>query len=216
MSARPCPPDDANRLVETTTRLREQTEAPDSAEGLAAIPTLRLADIERAVPHTPTVIRTVAGTTVLTHELATNGVVYIDLALDLGTLPADLLPWVKLVATALFETGADNRDFVTPSQDIGRLTGGITHEVIALTETGTGRAQCRLALRGKATPERTGDLTGLLHDILTTPRFGDRERIRQIVLKHKASMSRGSCRPAPSSRAPGWPQACTLRDLPRN
>lgn len=181
-------PDDVKRLVETTIRLREQTEAPNSAEDLAAIPALRLSDIERAVPRTPTVVDTVAGTTVLTHELATNGIVYLDLALDLGTLPAELLPWVKLVAAALLETGAGGRDFVTLTQDIGRLTGGIKHEVIALAETGTGRAQCWLALRGKATPERTGDLTALLRDILTAPRLGDRERIRQLVLERKASL----------------------------
>jgi Zn-dependent M16 (insulinase) family peptidase len=181
-------PDDVKELVETTTRLCEQTEAPDSAEDLAAIPSLRLTDIERAVPVTPTMSATLAGTTVLTHEIPTNGIVYLDLALDLGTLPAGLLPWVKVVATALLETGAGDRDFVTLTEDIGRLTGGIRHEVFALTEAATGRAQCWLALRGKATPERTGDLADLLRDILTAPRLGDRERIRQIILEHKASL----------------------------
>src|SRR5262249_59767371 len=64
-------------------------------------------------------------TQVLYHDLTTNGVLYLDLGLDLHVLPADLLPYVSLFARALPETGAGQQDFVSLSQRIGRATGGI-------------------------------------------------------------------------------------------
>jgi presequence protease len=178
---------DVEELVEATAALRRQAETPDSPEALATIPTLRLADIARTVRTVPTRQAMMAGTTVLTHELPTNGIVYLDIGLNLGALPADLLPWVQLFGAALLETGAGKRDFVTLTQDIGRLTGGIRGAAFALTESGSDRAQCWLFLRSKATPERAADLVSLLGDILMHPRLDNRERIHQLVLKQKAS-----------------------------
>jgi Zn-dependent M16 (insulinase) family peptidase len=178
---------DVAKLVAETAALRRQAETPDPAEALATIPTLRLADIERTLRTVPTSQRSIAGTRVLTHELATNGIVYLDLGLDLGVLPPDLLPWVQLFGAALLETGAGNRDFVTLTQDIGRMTGGIRSSAFALTESGSDRAQCWLFLRGKATSERAADLVSLLGDVLMHPRLDNRERIHQLVLEQKAS-----------------------------
>jgi len=43
---------------------------------------------------------------VLYHDLATSGIVYVDLAFDLHRLPGELLPFVQLFSRALLETGA--------------------------------------------------------------------------------------------------------------
>ena len=177
---------DVETLVEEAAALRRRAETPDPAELLATIPTLRLADIERTSA-VPTSQGSIAGTRVLAHELATNGMVYLDIGLDLGVLPPDLLPWVQLFGAALLETGAGNRDFVTLTQDIGRMTGGIRRSAFALTESGSDRAQCWLFLRGKTTPEHAADLASLLGDILMHPRLDNRERIHQLVLEQKAS-----------------------------
>jgi Zn-dependent M16 (insulinase) family peptidase len=111
----------------------------------------------------------------------------LDIGLDLGVLSPDLLPWVQLFGAALLETGAGNRDFVTLTQDIGRMTGGIRRSAFALTEGDSDRAQCWLFLRCKTTPERAADLTSLLGDVLMHPRLDNRERIHQLVLEQKAS-----------------------------
>jgi presequence protease len=182
-------PADVQTCVAETAALRRQAETPDSPAALATIPTLRLSDIERTIPITPTISTTIAGTKVLTHELATNGIVYLDIGIDLGALPTDLLPWVELLGAALLETGAGSRDFVTLTQDIGRTTGGIRRSAFALAESGSDRAQTWLFLRSKATAERTSDLAGLLRDVLLSPHLrNNRERIHQLVLEQKATV----------------------------
>jgi Zn-dependent M16 (insulinase) family peptidase len=181
-------PADVLACVELTTKLRQQSETPDSPAALATIPTLRLSDMERTIASTPTMSTTIASTKVLTHVLATNGIVYLDIGLDLGVLPSELLPWVELLGAALLETGAGKRDFVSLTQDIGRTTGGIRHTAFALAECNSHRAQSWLFLRGKSTAERVGDLVALLRDILVSPHFNNRERIHQLVLEQKASV----------------------------
>src|SRR5262249_24836835 len=105
---------------------------------------------------------------------ATNGIVYLDIGLDLGVLPIDLLPWVQLFGAALLETRAGKRDFVALTQDIGRLTGGIRSSVFALTENGSDRAQCSLSLRSKASSECAAALVRVLGDFLMHPRLDNR------------------------------------------
>jgi Zn-dependent M16 (insulinase) family peptidase len=180
--------EDVRELIEATTALRRQAETPDSPEALATIPSLRLTDIERTVRAVATSHTTIAGTRVLTHELNTNGIVYLDVGLDLGLLPADLLPWVGLFGAALLKTGAGKRDFVTLTQDIGRLTGGIRNSAFALAECGSDRPQCWLFLRSKATPEHVADLINVLDDVLTRPHLNNRARIHQLVLEQKGSI----------------------------
>src|SRR5262249_37650158 len=114
-------------LVEVTSTLKRLQEIPDPPEALATIPALALEDLPRRNKVIPIEVTRVAGAQVLYHDLATNGVLYVDLGFDLHVLPADLLPYVPLFARALLETGAGQQDFVGLSQRIGRTTGEFGH-----------------------------------------------------------------------------------------
>ena len=125
-------------------------ETPDPPEALATIPTLALEDLSRRNKVIPIEVTRVAGTQVLYHDLATNGVLYLDLALDLHVLPTDLLPYVPLFARALLETGAGQQDIVRLSQQVGRTTGGIRPQIWISAVLDSQFAAARLLLRVKA------------------------------------------------------------------
>jgi hypothetical protein len=103
---------DLEALVEVTCTLKRLQETPDAPEALATIPTLALEDLPRRNKVIPIEVTREADTQVLYHALSINGVLYLDLGLDLHVLPADLLPYVPLFARALLETGAGQQDFV--------------------------------------------------------------------------------------------------------
>jgi Zn-dependent M16 (insulinase) family peptidase len=124
---------------------------------------------------------------VLHHDLATSGVLYLDLAFDLHVLPADLLPYVPLFARALLETGAGQQDFVSLSQRIGRTTGGIRPQVWISAMLDSQFAAARLFLRAKAVPEKGAELLAVLRDVLLAARLDNQERLKQLVLEEKAS-----------------------------
>ncbi len=181
-------PNDLTAAAEETRLLKRLQETPDSPEALATIPTLKLADMPRRNKLVPIEVTQVSDTRVLYHDLFTNGVVYLDLAFDLHTLPADLLPYAGLFGRALLETGVGNEDFVRLSQRIGRSTGGIRPTRFNSVTADRKGATAWLVLRGKALPGQTGELVAILRDVLTGARLDNRERFQQLVLEEKAAL----------------------------
>ncbi|GGA54421.1 insulinase family protein [Pelagibacterium lentulum] len=178
--------DDVSEIIDTTKRLKALQNAPDKPEDLAKIPTLTLEDLDRNITTVPTEEQAISGVRTLYHPLATNGIVYLDLAFDLKTLPRDLLPYLPLFSRALTQTGTAKEDFVALSQHIGRVTGGIGATRLIAPILESEEAAAHLVIRAKATPDKTGDMLSIIEDILTSARLDNRDRIRQIVGEDKA------------------------------
>jgi presequence protease len=124
-------PAQIEKLIADVAELKKHQEAPDSPAALATLPALKLSDLERQVKTIPLEIGELHGAKLLTHDLPTNGILYLDLGFDLHSLPADLLPFVGLMGRVLLQMGTDTQDYVTLTQRIGKSTGGIRAEVLA-------------------------------------------------------------------------------------
>ena len=180
--------DDAARaeVVEITAKLKAMQAEPDSPEALAKIPTLGLKDLDRSNKPVPIARDTLNGARLLTHDLPTNGIIYLDLGFDLRRVPADLVPYLSLFSRALFQTGTAKEDFVSLTQRIGRSTGGLgASRSITMTQDTKGLAAW-LFLRGKAVPDKAEELLAIATDVLTSARLDNKERIRQMALEEKA------------------------------
>ncbi len=173
-------------VAEQTARLKELQEAGDPPEALARIPTLTLEDLPRANKAIPIAKEEVEGVPLYTHDLPTNGVVYLDLGFNLDRLPGRLLPYLPLFTRALTQTGTSKEDFVSLTQRIGRTTGGVGANRWSSTRRDGAGTAAWLFVRGKATPDHVGDLLAILHDVITDARLDNRERIKQMVLESKA------------------------------
>ena len=183
-------PEDLQAVQDTMQRLAQLQETPDSPEALASIPSVTVGDLPRETKTIPTGETSLAGVRVFSHDLFTNGIVYLDLGFSLANLPAALLPYGELFGRLLLSMGTHSQDFVKLSQRIGRDTGGI-HRTSHIASTRDGSTTAHLFLRGKATFEQSQALLDILADVLLTPRLDHRERLRQIVLEEKASQEAG-------------------------
>jgi hypothetical protein len=178
---------DVEAVVETTHKLRLLQTTPDPPEALAAIPSLKLSDLPKQNRLIPLIEERSGDTRVLFHDLATNQVIYLNIAFDLHRLPGDLLPYLPLFGRALLETGVGEQDFVEVSERIDRSTGGIySAPWTSATET-PDASVALLVLFAKAMPDKAGELLGILEDVLTKARLDNRERFRQLVLETKSS-----------------------------
>ncbi len=173
-------------IIDETRELKRLQETPDTPEVLATIPRLTLADLDKENKPIPLAVADLNGSPLLYHDLFTNGIVYLDLGFDLHTLPANLLPYVKLFGRALVEIGTEKEDFVKLSQRIGRKTGGIWPGSFTSTMENGRSAATRLFLRGKATMDQAQDMLDIMRDVLLTVKLDNRERFRQMVLEAKA------------------------------
>ncbi len=173
------------RIKEEMEALHKLQEQPDDPDALAAIPRLKLNDLDKQVPTIPLETDELAGGRLLYHDIATNGILYLDVGLDLRALPSELLPYVPLFARALVDMGNVDEDFVSLSQRIGSKTGGVTTSPLLLTSR-TGEAVTWLFVRGKAMMHQVQDLVDIIRDILLKTQLDDQARFRQIVLEEKA------------------------------
>ena len=71
-------------------------ETPDTPEALACVPTLLISDIPKEASTIPTALEESQGVTLLNHDLFTNDILYMEVALDMRPLPTDLLPLMPL------------------------------------------------------------------------------------------------------------------------
>ncbi|SDG37556.1 insulinase family protein [Pelagibacterium luteolum] len=172
--------------IETTKKLKALQNAADKPEDLAKIPTLTVDDLPREGASIPTEELAVDGVRTLVHDLATNGIVYLDLGFDLKTLPRDLVAYLPLFSRALKQTGTSTADFVALTQRIGRSTGGIGISRMNSAIIDSDEAAAWLIVRAKATADKTGEMLDIVHDILTDARLDNRDRIRQLVAEDKA------------------------------
>lgn len=173
-------------LIRRTRLLRDMQETPDAPESLALLPVLSRADIDPKVRVVPTERREWEQTVALLHDLPTNDICYMDLALDLGGVPDRLLPLVPLFARGLTEMGTTRENYVAFSKRINSKTGGVhARSLVSQREDGP-EPVARLVMRAKAVSGRTGDMLDIVHDALMLTRFDDRERFRQMLLEEKA------------------------------
>lgn len=179
------------QIVAQTAEIKRWQETPDAPEALATIPQLTVADLPRENKVIPLEVIERGPGKVLFHDLATNGIAYLDVGLDLRLLPQEQLAYVPIFARALLETGAGAEDFVQLSQRIGAKTGGLNPETFTTAVRDSGAGAAWLFLRGKAMPSQIDDLLGILGDVLQSAHLDNRERMRQIVLEEKAGVEAG-------------------------
>ena len=179
-------------VLAATRELKRRQETPDSPEALASLPMLGRSDLDPHVRTTPTRKINTGESTILHHDLFTNGITYLELAFNLHGLQQDWLPYVPTFSRALLETGTSGLDFVQLVQRIGQRTGGIYPSLFTSAVRGQQQGETWMILRGKSMLAQTGDLLDLMRDVLFTARLNDRERIRQIVLEDKAGMEAGA------------------------
>lgn len=177
---------DRAQIAEQVDALKAYQASQDSPEKLALLPTLKLSDIDCKIKTIPTEQIDLDGVPLLYHNLDTNGVIYLDLAFDLRSLPPHFIPFVSLFSKALTELGTQAQDFITFQNRIGAHTGGINAGEAAYLHLTTREPIIKLMVRAKAMRHKADDLLAILRDVLLNINFDHRERFRQMILEEKA------------------------------
>lgn len=186
--------EDFKRIVSETERLKAQQSAPDDPVELAKIPTLTRDDLDKKTKTVPMERHDEKGVMILHHPLFTNGVVYVDMALDMTHVPTHLLPLMSILAGSLTELGTTKQDFVSLQQQVGRETGGIRASSFIsqmVAADGKGPALARLIMRGKGMLGQVPALMDIMAEILTEVDITNKERIRQILVEERAGLESG-------------------------
>ncbi|KAA3619667.1 MAG: peptidase M16 [Calditrichaeota bacterium] len=174
-------------IIKETALLQEKQNRPDNPEDLAKIPRLGLQDLEPKHTPLPIEVLKVPETEIVYHDLFTNGILYLELGFNLNKVPEKMLPYVLIFGRALLETGTEKFDQIELTQRIGKYTGGLWRSTLNSTIEDGHSTTSWLFIKGKAMVNQVDEMLALLHEILTTARLDNRDRIKQIVLDAKSA-----------------------------
>lgn len=174
-------------IVQSTKALKERQMTPDAKEVLETIPLLELSDIEKQVEHLPLKENDEMGVKVLSHNIFTNKIVYINLLFDAKKVDKELIPYVTLLSTLLGRVSTENTNYSDLSNEININTGGIhfTTDVYGDNENYK-KYSPKLVVKAKALAPGIPKLFDIMAEIINTTKFDEKKRLKELVQQLKS------------------------------
>ena len=171
-----------------TKELIELQSTPDSDEAIASLPLLERSDLDRKIKILNSFHNKNNEIEITEHPLFTNGVLYIDIALDLQFLNKYELPYASFLNNLYLEMGTINEDYSSLSNKIAMKTGGISGSPFISPDSNGDKSVAKFFFRGKCMQHQSQDLLNIFTEIFLYPNFDNKERFKQILLEQKSEM----------------------------
>lgn len=174
-------------VVAGTQALIDYQEEPDSPENLMKIPLLDRADIGKKARPYCNEERKVGDTTLLYHDIYTNGIGYLRFLFDLRQVPEELFPYVGLLQVMIGLVDTKKRSYSELYNEINLQTGGIAPVVNVYTNA-EDMAKYRLTfeLKVKTLYENLPKAFDLAAEILTESLYTDEKRLLELVAENRS------------------------------
>lgn len=159
-------------------RLCVYQKTGDTPEGLATIPRLDLADIDRRPAR---IYQTVKGNTLL-NDIKTNGITYASLYFPISDLKREELSKAALIGNLLtnlateFHTAKELKDGIV--SDLGKLKCELT---AFRNKDDAEKCKAFLVVRSSALDKKRGAMAEYIKEVLLHTRFDDTNRIHELV-----------------------------------
>ena len=176
---------EAQAIVKCAKDLAERQQQTDDPE---ILPKVTLDDVPSTMDIPQGRDAKIADAPAIVYAQGTNGLVYQHVVMDLPSLDADLVAVLPLYTSFLSELGSGGRDYLQTQVRQAELTGGIgayTLQRGALDNEQNVNGY--LVLRGKALMRNSAALAELMFDTLSSVRFDEHTRIRELIAQTRIS-----------------------------
>lgn len=182
-------PQEIDRIIALTAKLKERQQSEDTPEALAKIPLLQLTDIKKEMDPLICEERDLHGARVLYSDIATQGIAYVSLFFDASAVPQEKLPYAYLLTELIGAVDTAQHSYAELANLVNLHTGGISYALQAFSRKNEPDACLpKFRVRAKALTEKLPELTGLLTEILTTSSFSDRKRVGELIAQTRSSL----------------------------
>ena len=121
--------EEIQKIVRETKELKEYQDIPSPKEDLEKIPLLKREDIAPEPEKLFLEEKTMAGTTVLCHEMFTSGIGYLRVLFNTNRVPSEDLPYVGLLKAILGYVDTKEHSYSDLSDEINLNSGGLSFSV---------------------------------------------------------------------------------------
>lgn len=175
------------RIVEETEALAVYQETPDREEDMKKIPLLSREDIgKKARPYCSEELH-VGDTTLLYHDIYTNGIGYLRFLFDLKQVPEELFPYVGLLQVMLGLVDTEKHSYKELYNEIHLRTGGIAPAVNVYTNADNlSDYKLTFDLKVKTLYENLSEAFALAAEVLTESVYTDAKRLFELVAENRS------------------------------
>ncbi|MFC2049472.1 insulinase family protein, partial [Chlamydiota bacterium] len=187
----------------------EAHQENNSEEKLEMLPTVTLADVQKAGKEFPLIHEHFDKFELYSHLCFTNGLTYVDLVFDLPFFPEKDLPLLRLFTVLLPQVGCGGRKYDQQLEYLLEHTGGVGVSLDLGIQAGSVEAmRPSLSLRGKALNRKLDKLFPIFRDMIISADFTDTGRLKELLMQHlhglENSIHNSSLRYAISLAAKGF------------
>lgn len=182
-------PEELEVVKETFRKLTEFQESEDAKEDLEKIPLLKREDMKKEANLPVNEVRSIGDTTLLYHDLFTNGIGYLRLIFRLDRISGKYFPYIGILKGCLGLLNTENYTYGDLYNEMNLVTGGM-----AAVNNVYGRLQdtdeftLTLELKTKVFYDRIADAIDLMREIVMTSDFTDTKRLYEILAEGKSRM----------------------------
>ncbi len=174
--------DELKALEEDTQALLKYQEEPSTKEELEAIPLLEISDIKKEALPFEYSIDYVGATTVLTHDIYTNGIGYLTLGFDIRNLPDELIPYIGIYRNIFSYVSTASHTYADLASEINLNTGGITSGVNCYTDANdVDRYRIMYEVKTKVLYDKLPFAFEIINEIINTSDLDDDKRLLEIL-----------------------------------
>lgn len=176
-------------IVTGTEALRAYQEEPSPLEALETIPLLTRQDMKKEATAYINEVKKAGDTTVLYHDIFTNGIGYLNLIFDLKQVPAGLFPYVGILKSVLMMVDTKNFGYGELFNEVNIHTGGIRVTTNTYTNANNLKEyKATLEIRSKALYEKQDKAMELMKEIILDSVYDDTKRLHEIISEAKSRM----------------------------
>ena len=177
------------KIVADTKELHAYQEQPSSKEALATIPLLAKEDMKKEATPFINEEKKIGDTTLLIHDIFTNGIGYFNLVFDLKEVPAELFPYVGILKAVLMMVNTENYSYGELFHEVNIHTGGIRVGVnVYVNAENMEEYKSTLEVKVKTLYENRDKAMELIKEIILTSDYEDEKRLREIIEEAKSRM----------------------------
>ena len=178
-------PEEIENVKETFQKLTEFQESEDAKEDLEKIPLLKREDMKKEANLPVNEVRSIGDTTLLYHDLFTNGIGYLRLIFKLDQIPGKYFPYIGILKGCLGLLNTEHYAYGDLFNEMNLVTGGM-----AAVNNVYGKLQDtdQFILKTKVFYDRLAEAIDLMREIVMTSDFTDAKRLYEILAEGKSRM----------------------------
>ena len=183
--------EELEEIKQAADKLKKYQESDDAEEDLKKIPMLTIADIEKKARTINNQFSEIEYVKVVSHDIFTNGISYINLNFDITDIDNSMYPYVSLLTEIFKYVDTKNYSYNELAHEINLTTGGIGFNTSIISGKEYGTYMFHFLVNLKLLDENINDGMKLVDEILFTSKINDKKRLKEIIAETVTNLKNG-------------------------